>query len=103
MDARARTFARMQDSDAEAAARRFGELFPAVYLRFHRRDAKRRSLVWLTDAGLKELERDREVLSRDLLTDAMARMTSTERRALLRGMSALLRAHENHPNPRKKS
>jgi len=162
MDRWPHTLRGMKDSDAQADARRFGELFPAVYLRFHRRDGKRRelpgasravlvhlthsgplsvgelakhlsraqsvvseivehlerdgwlermrdpadkrrSLVWLSDKGQAELERDREVLSRDLLADAMARMTSTERRALLRGMSALLRAHENHPNPRKKS
>jgi len=152
----------MKDSEAQEDARRFGELFPAVYLRFHRRDGKRRelpgasravlqhltltgpltvgelakhlsraqsvvseivehlerdgwlermrdpadkrrSLVWLSEAGLAELERDREVLSRDLVARAMARMTSAERRALLRGMTALVRAHETRPNPRKNS
>lgn len=162
MDALAGNFARVPNSDADADARSFGELFPAVYLRFHRRDGKRRelagasrgvllhlthsgplsvgelakhlsraqsvvseivqhlerdglltrmrdpvdkrrSLVWLSDAALKELERDREVLSRELLAAAMARMTAAERRALLRGMDALLRAHENRPNPRKRS
>jgi DNA-binding MarR family transcriptional regulator len=160
MDARARTFARMQRSAAEADARSFGELFPAVYLRLHRRDGKRRelpgasrgvllhlthsgplsvgelakhlgraqsvvseivehlerdgwlermrdpadkrrSLVWLSAAGLEELERDREVLSRELLTAAMARMSPADRRALLRGMNALLQAHD--PKPRKTS
>jgi DNA-binding MarR family transcriptional regulator len=162
MDAATGSFARVEPCDAEADARRFGELFPDVYLRFHRRDGKRRelpgasrgvllhlthsgplsvgelakhlnraqsvvseivehlerdgllermrdpadkrrSLVWLSDAGQNELERDREVLSRELLTDAMARMTAAERRALLRGMSALVRAHENRPNQRRKS
>jgi DNA-binding MarR family transcriptional regulator len=132
------------------AAIAFGELFPAVYLKFHRRDGKRaelpgasravlqhlagagpltigelgahldraqsvaseivdhlerdgllerirdprdrrRTLVWLTDAGRERLERDRDVLSRELLAAAMARMTESERAALLTGMRALVR------------
>jgi DNA-binding MarR family transcriptional regulator len=135
---------------AAAAAAAFGELFPAVYLRFHRRDGKtpplpnasravlqhlagagpltigelgdhldraqsviseivdhlerdgllerlrdprdrRRVLVWLTDAGLAQLDRDREVLSSELLAAAMTKMTAAERTALLDGMRALLR------------
>lgn len=151
----------MKESDAQADAQRFGELFPAVYLRFHRRDGKRRelpgasravlqhltltgplsvgelakhlsraqsvvseivehlerdgwlermrdpadkrrALVWLSEAGLAELSREREVLSRELVAQAMARMTAAERRALLRGMTALVRAHETRPQPRKK-
>jgi DNA-binding MarR family transcriptional regulator len=158
----ARNFRFMRDSDVEADAQRFGELFPAVYLRFHRRDGKRadlpgasravllhlthsgplsvgelaqhlgraqsvvseivehlerdgwlermrdpadkrRSLIWLSDAGLEKLERDREVLSRERLAEAMARMTTAERRALLRGMRALVRAQEDSPNRRKSS
>lgn len=150
----------MKQSDAQADAQRFGELFPAVYLRFHRRDGKRRellgasravlqhltltgplsvgelakhlsraqsvvseivehlerdgwlermrdpadkrrSLVWLSEAGLAELSREREVLSRELVARAMERMTAAERRALLRGMTALVRAYETRPQPRK--
>jgi DNA-binding MarR family transcriptional regulator len=146
------------DAGAGAAAAAFAELFPAVYLRFHRRDAKRdslpaasrailqhltaagpltvgemarhlqraqsvvsevvdhlerdrllervrdprdrrRALVWLTDAGLTYLERDRDVLSRDLLARAMARMTPAVRAALLRGTRALLRADAGLPAP----
>jgi DNA-binding MarR family transcriptional regulator len=134
-------------------AARFAELFPAVYMRFHRRDGKRdemtgatrgtllhlansgplavgeiaehfdraqsvvseivdglekkgllermrdpkdkrRALVWLTDAGLAALERDREVLSREHLTKAMNRMRPADRRALLQGMQALIEASE---------
>src|SRR5689334_1512425 len=119
----------------------FAELFPAVFVRFHRRDAKRselsgasravllhlastgpltigemalhlgraqsvvseivdgmerkkllermrdprdrrRALVWLTDAGLARFEEDRDVLSRELLAKATARMTTAERAAL---------------------
>src|SRR5437764_12640701 len=146
----------MQDGSASDAARQFGELFPAVYLRFHRRDGKRtalpqasrsclqhltlggpvtigemgkhleraqsvvseivdhlerdgllerirdprdrrRTLVWLTDAGIALLEREREVLSRELLARAMARMAEGDRSALLRGMRALLAASPAAP------
>ena len=139
----------MHDGSASDAAGEFGELFPAVYLRFHRRDGKRaslaaasravlqhltlsgpitigemgkhldraqsvvseivdhlerdgllermrdpsdkrRTLVWLTEAGIALLEREREVLSRELLARAMARMGEGDRSALLRGMRALL-------------
>lgn len=142
----------MKASDASADARLFGELFPAVYLRFHRRDGKRRelpsasravlqhltltgpltigeltkhlhraqsvvseivlhlerdgllervrdpadkrrALVWLSDHGVAWLEREREVLSHELLTRSMRRMTPGERSALLRGMRALIDAN----------
>jgi len=141
----------MAHGRASEDARQFGELFPAVYLKFHRRDGKqrelagasravlshltltgpltigemakhldraqsvvseivehlerdgllerqrdpedkRRTLVWLSDRGVALLERDREVLSRELLERAMARMKPSERAALLRGMNALLAA-----------
>ena len=144
------------DEGAGAAAAAFAELFPAVYLRFHRRDAKRdalpsasravlqhlsvagplavgemarhlqraqsvvsevvdhlerdgllervrdprdrrRALVWLTEEGLAYLERDRDVLSRELLARAMSGMTAAARAALLRGMRALIRADAATP------
>jgi DNA-binding MarR family transcriptional regulator len=134
----------------------YGELFPAVYLRFHRRDDKRselgaasravlqhlsvsgpltvsemarhlgraqsvmseiadglerrgwlerardgrdrrRTLVWLTPAGVEILARDRDVLSRALLERALASMTPVEVEALLVGTRALLRADERAP------
>src|SRR5215471_4373693 len=143
---------------AEADAAAFAELFPAVYLRFHRRDPKgdalptasravlqhlstagpltvgemarhldraqsvvsevvdhlvrdgllermpdardrRRALVWLTEQALTYLDRDRDVLSRELLARAMARMTPAARAALLRGMHALVRADADLPPP----
>ena len=158
------------NDDAAADARLFAELFPAIYLRFHRRDAKRdalpaasravlqhlagsgpltvgemakhldraqsvvsdvvshlagdgllervrdgrdrrRALVWLTEAGLGYLDREREVLSTVLLSRAMARMTGAERRALLGGARALIRADgeaeaparvPTHQRPRRK-
>jgi DNA-binding MarR family transcriptional regulator len=138
-------------------AARFAELFPAIYLRFHRRDGKRdemtgatrgtllhlsntgpltigeiaehfdraqsvvseivdglekkgllermrdprdkrRVLVWLTDAGQEALERDREVLSKELLAKAMTRMRPADRGALLAGMKALIDACDEERN-----
>jgi DNA-binding MarR family transcriptional regulator len=140
------------------AAAAFAELFPATYLRFHRRDRKRseptqatravlqhlsmtgpltvgeaarhlqraqsvvseiidglearslvervrdprdrrRTLVWLTDAGLALLAQEREVLSRALLERAMTRMREAERDALLTGLRALLRADDELRDP----
>jgi DNA-binding MarR family transcriptional regulator len=154
--------------DASTAAAAFAELFPAAYLRFHRRDERRapvgqaaravlqhlsltgpltvgeaaqhldraqsvvseivdaledkrllervrdprdrrRTLVWLTDAGVALLAAEREVLSRPLLERAMQRMSAAERAALLGGMRALLRADDQlptaparNPRPRRK-
>ena len=51
---------------------------------------RRRVLVWLTPAGFDELERDREVLSRELVGAAMERMKPAARRALVAGMRALV-------------
>jgi DNA-binding MarR family transcriptional regulator len=142
----------------EAAAARVAELFPAMYLRFHRRDEprsdlgaaaratlvhlantgpltvgeiarhlsraqsvvseivdhlvdkgllermrdakdRRRTLVWLSDAGFAALERDREVLSRELLLRATRGMTPVERENLVAGMSALLATDDGAPAP----
>jgi DNA-binding MarR family transcriptional regulator len=150
----------MKSRQALLDAQRFGQLFPAVYLRFHRRDGKRselpgasravlqhltlsgpltvgemarhlsraqsvvseivehlerdgwlermrdpkdkrRSLVWLSEQGLAKLEREREVLSAELLAKAMARMTAADRSALLRGMQALIDADASAHQPRK--
>jgi DNA-binding MarR family transcriptional regulator len=138
-------------SDAKAAAEAYAELFPSVYLRFHRRDGKRRelasasravllhlagtgpltigecakhlgraqsvvseiiaqleshgllarlrdendrrrTLVWLTEAGRERLVREQEVLSRSALDRAFASMTALERTQLLEGTRALIRA-----------
>jgi DNA-binding MarR family transcriptional regulator len=143
-------------SRASDAAAAFGELFPAVYLRFHRRDDKRseltgaaravlqhlaiagpltvsemarhldraqsvvsemteglvargwlerardgkdrrRSLIWLTEAGAELLSRDRDVLSRELLERAMAAMDEPRLRGLLDGMRALVEADQRAP------
>jgi DNA-binding MarR family transcriptional regulator len=150
----------MRQSAASDDARQFGELFPAVYLRFHRRDGKRRelsgasravlhhltlsgpltigemarhlsraqsvvseivdhlerdgllermrdpkdrrrTLVWLSERGLVALDREREVLSSELLTRAMARMKPAARLALLSGMRALLAAQRGDSNQKR--
>ena len=53
---------------------------------------RRRTLVWLTPAGIEAMRRDAEVLSHDALAAAIARMTDTDRTALLAGAAALLGA-----------
>ena len=53
---------------------------------------RRRTLVWLTPAGIEAMRRDAEVLSHDALAAAIARMTDTDRTALLAGTAALLGA-----------
>jgi DNA-binding MarR family transcriptional regulator len=133
------------------AARQLGELYPAVYLALHRRDAKRRALpaasravlqhltlsgpvrigelarhlsraqsvvsemvshlerdgllerqrdpqdarrtlVWLGSAGLDRLGEEHQVLSRELVERAMARMSRRDVVALLQGLRALVAA-----------
>lgn len=59
-------------------------------------DDRRRRLVWLTSEGQRFLAHESEILSIDLLSDAFARMTPSERAALLTGVEALLRA-DNKP------
>ena len=53
---------------------------------------RRRTLVWLTPAGIEALRRDAEVLSEDALAAALARMAPDDRAALLTGTAALLDA-----------
>lgn len=136
-------------NDDRARAEHFAELFRAVYLTFHRRDAprsqlagasravlehlalagpltvgeaavhlaraqsviseivahlerqgllereadpadRRRTLVWLTQPGHDALRRDREVLSVDQLTRAMARLPAGQADELSAGLRALV-------------
>jgi DNA-binding MarR family transcriptional regulator len=53
---------------------------------------RRRTLVWLTEAAVEMLDRDRDVLSRELVAVAMKRMTAADRAALITGMRALVHA-----------
>ena len=55
---------------------------------------RRRVLVWLTPAGEQALREEREVLARPLVAEALSRMDPADRRALLRGMRALVAAAE---------
>ncbi|MFT3913553.1 MAG: MarR family winged helix-turn-helix transcriptional regulator [Anaeromyxobacteraceae bacterium] len=53
---------------------------------------RRRTLVWLTPAGEAAIREEQEVLSRELLLAALARTAPADRRALVRGMAALVEA-----------
>lgn len=51
---------------------------------------RRRTLIWLTQAGHDALRRDREVLGLDLLATAFARLPATQADALIAGLRALV-------------
>ena len=51
---------------------------------------RRRTLVWLTPAGHEALRRDREVLSKDLLTAALAGLPAGQANTLIAGLRALV-------------
>lgn len=53
---------------------------------------RRRTLVWLTPAGVALLERDGQVLSVDLLGRALGRLTPQRRGDLLNGLTELVAA-----------
>ena len=51
---------------------------------------RRRTLIWLTPGGHEALRRDRDVLSTDLLAQAIARLQAAQADALIAGMRALI-------------
>jgi len=53
---------------------------------------RRRTLVWLTQAGQATLRRQREVLSEELLTGALGRMPPDQVDALLDALRALIQS-----------
>jgi DNA-binding MarR family transcriptional regulator len=53
---------------------------------------RRRTLIWLTPAGQAALHRQREVLSGDLLADALSRMHPDQADALVRALRALVQS-----------
>ncbi len=59
---------------------------------------RRRTLVWLTPAGFTALERERQVLSTELLAAAGGRLDEHQRAALVGGLHALIRANEEERN-----
>lgn len=60
---------------------------------------RRRTLVWLTDAGLECLQRDRDVLGLDTLTEAFGRLDPADRAGLLTTTAALVAACERKDPP----
>jgi DNA-binding MarR family transcriptional regulator len=60
---------------------------------------RRRTLVWLTDAGLALLDEDRQVLSRALLEQALARMSGDDRARLIDAVESLLHADDAAATP----
>jgi DNA-binding MarR family transcriptional regulator len=63
---------------------------------------RRRKLVWLTEAGRAQLQRDEQVLSPELLSAAAGRMAPSDRNALIRGMRALVRAADSVARERRR-
>lgn len=57
-------------------------------------DDRRRTLVWLTRQGFDTLERERQVLSTELLARAATSMTNDQRAGLVGGLRALIQANE---------
>jgi DNA-binding MarR family transcriptional regulator len=60
---------------------------------------RRRTLIWLTQAGQTTLLRQREVLSDELLTGALARMPADQVDALLAALSALIQSATTSSGP----
>jgi DNA-binding MarR family transcriptional regulator len=58
----------------------------------------RRTLVWLSAAGVDRLDEERQVLSRELIARAMAVMSPRDISALLRGLGALVAAATAKPS-----
>jgi DNA-binding MarR family transcriptional regulator len=59
---------------------------------------RRRTLVWLTPAGLSALRQDREVLGLDLLARALGRMPPGQADALIAALQSLVAA-ASPPDP----
>lgn len=55
---------------------------------------RRRRLIWLSSSGRELLERDRDVLSVELLERAFAALAPEQRLALVESMEALMRADD---------
>ena len=62
-------------------------------------DDRRRTLVWLTEAGMNHLRDDADVLDRTLVARAMDQLDDTTRRGLIEGLSALVTAARREEYP----
>ncbi len=60
---------------------------------------RRRTLVWLTEAGMDRLRDDSDVLDRTLVAEAMDHLDDTTRRALIDGLQALIAAARRKARP----
>jgi DNA-binding MarR family transcriptional regulator len=95
----ARHFGRAQSAVSELVDRLAGD---GQVERLRDARDRRRVLVWLTPAGQATLERDRQVLSPELATAALARLKPAARRALLDGMRALVQAADEVAEDRRR-
>ncbi len=59
---------------------------------------RRRTLVWMTPAGVDSLQRSRQVLDVELLARCIERMGARERRELVTGLRALVAAADAEIN-----
>jgi len=85
----ARHFERAQSAVSEL----FDRLERAGHItRFPDTRDRRRTLVWMTESGIKILSKSRQVLSEELLQQAVSHLSTAERRSLVRGMHALVAA-----------
>ncbi|MCV2394938.1 MarR family transcriptional regulator [Actinotalea sp. M2MS4P-6] len=57
---------------------------------------RRRTLVWLTEAGIARLRADADVLDRRRVAEAMEQLDEATRRGLVDGPDALIRASERN-------
>jgi DNA-binding MarR family transcriptional regulator len=63
---------------------------------------RRRTLIWLTQAGHDTLRRDREVLDLDPLTRAFAALRPGQGDMLISGLQALVHAVDQSPNSKER-
>ena len=94
----AKHFARAQSVVSELCDRLVGD---GLVERMRDERDRRRVLVWLTPAGHELIERDREVLSPELVQASMERMKAADRRALVAGMRALVAAADELMNKKR--
>jgi DNA-binding MarR family transcriptional regulator len=58
---------------------------------------RRRTLIWLTEAGFERLRADADVLDRRRVSEAMTHLDESTQRGLIEGLSALVAAAGKEP------